>query len=631
MIFWVVALVLTVGALALLLRPLSQKPEPEDEGAPDAVDHDIAVYKSQLEELDRDRENGRLSPEEADAARVEIGRRLIAADDRRQKGQRRGWHASGAVTGGVAAILVAGTAFGVYYTTGMPGTPDNPLAGRAAELALAQSRSQGDPGDPHAGGQPGANGQGVDRSLDAAAAKLRKRLESGEGTVDDWLFLGRTELMRQAYAGAAKAFEQAMAMAPEDMSVKSAYGEALVLWAGGEVTDRAQRIFSEVVAASPVDPRARFYLAEAKMQAGDPKGALEAFIALTNESPADAPWLPALRARAEGLASELGIDIAGRLPDVASGPPALPPTLENLTGDAAPGPTAEQVAEAESMAPEDRQDMIQGMVDGLAERLQENPMDFQGWMRLIRSRMVLKEPGKAQEALNTALQLFDGAPVPKRMLAETAAEFDLTLPDGFVMPAMPSAPPAQSADSGTTAPDQAAAEAPPGPTQEDVTAAQEMSPEDRQTMVEGMVAQLSERLATETPDDVEGWMQLARSYDVLRRDDDALAALVGAAGAAERTSHPELETILIDQARLRRAMAGNAQTPETIALMKRVAAMNPDNIEALWFLGIDAVRQQDKARARTLFDRVLADLPDDAPEKKALAAEADRLVGAVSE
>jgi cytochrome c-type biogenesis protein CcmH len=56
----------------------------------------------------------------------------------------------------------------------------------------------------------------------------------------------------------------------------------------------------------------------------------------------------------------------------------------------------------------------------------------------------------------------------------------------------------------------------PGPTGEDVAAAGEMSPEDRQAMIEGMVAQLSDRLATEGGD-VEDWNRLIRSLAVLER------------------------------------------------------------------------------------------------------------------
>ena len=64
----------------------------------------------------------------------------------------------------------------------------------------------------------------------------------------------------------------------------------------------------------------------------------------------------------------------------------------------------------------------------------------------------------------------------------------------------------------------------PGPTREQMEAAQEMSPEERQAMVQGMVEGLASRLE-ETPEDLEGWLRLARAYAVLGRRDDAVSAL----------------------------------------------------------------------------------------------------------
>lgn len=63
----------------------------------------------------------------------------------------------------------------------------------------------------------------------------------------------------------------------------------------------------------------------------------------------------------------------------------------------------------------------------------------------------------------------------------------------------------------------------PGPSAADVSAAQEMAPEDRSAMIEGMVQRLADRLK-ETPDDLEGWLRLGRAYTVLQRTDEAAAA-----------------------------------------------------------------------------------------------------------
>ncbi len=72
------------------------------------------------------------------------------------------------------------------------------------------------------------------------------------------------------------------------------------------------------------------------------------------------------------------------------------------------GPTAADVAAAQEMPDADRQAMISGMVDGLALKLAESPHDEAGWIKLIRSRMVLGQPETAAKDLTAARQAFAG-------------------------------------------------------------------------------------------------------------------------------------------------------------------------------------------------------------------------------
>jgi cytochrome c-type biogenesis protein CcmH len=84
------------------------------------------------------------------------------------------------------------------------------------------------------------------------------------------------------------------------------------------------------------------------------------------------------------------------------------------------------------------------------------------------------------------------------------------------------------------------AESTPGPTAEDMQAAGEMSSEDRNAMIEGMVAQLDQRLR-DNPDDAAGWRRLIRSYAVLGRMDEARGALErGLKGLGEESSEGQL-------------------------------------------------------------------------------------------
>jgi cytochrome c-type biogenesis protein CcmH len=73
-----------------------------------------------------------------------------------------------------------------------------------------------------------------------------------------------------------------------------------------------------------------------------------------------------------------------------------PPTEQPAAS--APGPTADDIAAAGKMAPEDRSAMVRGMVERLAERLQRDGSDIDGWLRLVRAYTVIGDRGKAISA-----------------------------------------------------------------------------------------------------------------------------------------------------------------------------------------------------------------------------------------
>src|SRR5690606_6039406 len=142
------------------------------------------------------------------------------------------------------------------------------------------------------------------------------------------------------------------------------------------------------------DVRARFYRGLALLQRGEQQDALDVWVGLIEGAPADAPWLPDLRQRAAALAGELGLDPEQVLP-----PERPVGTAQAEDGASAPrGPTAEEMQAAEAMSPEEREEMIRGMVEGLAARLEQQPDDVEGWRMLGRSFAALGEQAKSAEA-----------------------------------------------------------------------------------------------------------------------------------------------------------------------------------------------------------------------------------------
>ncbi len=367
MTLWLVLGAMTAVALALLLRPLLAR-----RSRPAAAEaHDVEVYRQQLAEIVRDRDRGLLTESEAKAAEIEIERRLLrAADGARAAAQRKapGW-AKSRVTAGAIAILLPVLAIAIYVQQGQPGLPGAPFASREQE-----------------------RGRDV-AALQARIAELQARVEAAPHDADAWLVLAQALRGAHQFAAAADAFAQIVALGRSDAPILAAQGEMLTLAAGGVVTPAARAAFQTALNREPREPRARYYVGLAALQAGEPNQALDVWLALEADSAPDAPWLPILRQRIRETAAQHDIDVAARRPAPADG------------GAAIPGPSAQDQAAAEAMSPEDRERMIRGMVDRLAARLADEPDDLTGWRRLARSYSVLGEHDKAIDAYQKALAL----------------------------------------------------------------------------------------------------------------------------------------------------------------------------------------------------------------------------------
>ncbi len=333
-----------------------------------------AIYRDQMDEVSRDLERGLLSEDQAEAARAEIGRRLLALEDgadastdTREKKR----SPLGAIFAGVAATVLAAA---VYFAYGSPGLPGLPAADRNAADRMAA----------------GAPGKAVADELRARIRDIAGDLERNPNDLRGWVGLGDALTALRRHNEAAVAWQQAMRLAPQDADFASRRGEALTFAAGGQVTPDARAAFEEAVRRNEGEPRAQYYLGLADRQGGRLREALNRWLSLEAGSPEGAPWQKFLRPRIAELALELGIDAAA-LSELRNA--AAP-----LVVDAPPGPTREQVEAAQGMDAADREQMIRGMVDRLAARLETAPDDAEGWARLGRARTVLGEPALAREA-----------------------------------------------------------------------------------------------------------------------------------------------------------------------------------------------------------------------------------------
>jgi cytochrome c-type biogenesis protein CcmH len=386
MLFWIVAAAMTAAVTALVLTPLLRSRQAVGPGAGSRASYDMEVYRDQLAELERDVARGVIDSRQAQAARAEIGRRMLAVAE---EGKREAAAPGGASSRGSRSIalalcvLIPAGALAVYIPTGKPNLPGQPFASRETNRD---------------GGPPGQVMQAI--------AKLEQHLKDEPNDLQGWLLMAQTYTRMGRFDDSVEAYRHAVGISQgKEPGILSSFAEAMTAANQGMVPEEATRTFEAVLQSDPNDARARYYLALARGQAGDMRGALDRWVELAAQSPADAPWLPTVRQRITETAGQLGVDVASVMPQ------PLPATQQNEAatgGTPAPGPTREQVAGAADMTPEQRQGMIRGMVDNLATKLRENPNDADGWLRLGRAYKVLGEQDKSVEALASGAKAAPG-------------------------------------------------------------------------------------------------------------------------------------------------------------------------------------------------------------------------------
>ena len=346
MSLWFVFALMTAAAIFAVLWPLGRWSRGTQRAGSDQ-----AVYRDQLDEIARDCAAGLIGEAEAEAARVEVSRRLIAAADAAQA-------QSTAVPGETlrrraAAVIVLlaipAIAAALYLTLGSPELPGQPLADRAA--APMQ-----------------------ERPLDSLVAQVETHLEKNPEDGRGWEVVGPFYMRFGRFEDAVKARRNSLRINGANADREADLAESLMGVANGVVTDEAKAAFERAIVEDTKNPKARFFLGVAAHQDGQGAKAAEIWRDMIKDARPDSPWVGMVR---EALA---GVGAASE----------------------APGPSAEDVAAAQQMKPEDRDAMVRGMVDRLAERLKRDGSDVEGWLRLVRAYTVLGDRDRALSAIADA-------------------------------------------------------------------------------------------------------------------------------------------------------------------------------------------------------------------------------------
>ena len=387
MLLWVVLACLTAIVLIVLLRPLAGAGTADR--APEAFD--AAVYRDQLNEIDADRARGLIGEEEAEAARVEIARRLLAADSKAVASDRAksdGARAKAAMIAIGAALPLL--ALGLYLTYGSPRLPDQPLAARLQDPAS-------------------------DRNLEALVARVEARLREHPEEGDGWEVIAPVYMGWRRYGDAAQAYAQAIRLLGPSAKRLSGQGQALVLANNGVVTEDARSALERALDLDPTLIEPRILLAIVKEQDGQFQAAIEDWRALLSKADANAPWRELVEKRIAAAEAHL----AGKPMNEAETPtPQAGAQSQN-------GPSASDIAAAQNMSPAERQAMVEQMVQGLAARLDQDGSDLAGWLKLVRAYSVLDRKDDALKALQRAKSQFSGNTQALQQLNALAVELGL--------------------------------------------------------------------------------------------------------------------------------------------------------------------------------------------------------------
>ena len=380
MVFWIAALTLTLVCVVIIVAGFRTAPE---DAAPD-----VAVYRDQLKELDRDLSRGVLDPQEAETTRAEIARRLLAADKAAQS-QVQGWRGNGMIGAALVLALVLGVSAGVYFRVGAPGYGDQPLALRIDSIETARRNR---PGQAVAEAEVPDEIDTSRADVTQMADQLRSVLEGRPDDLRGWQLAVTTESGLGDMEAAWRAQDRVIAIkgdaaTGDDFALLS---ELMILAAGGYVSPEAERALTEALRRDETNGTARYYAGLMYAQGGRPDLAWPIWRRLVADSLPDDPWLPPIYAQIEAVSSAAGD----------------PTSVDELPRPR--GPTADDVAAMGALTMEERMAQIGGMVEGLAARLAADGGPPRDWAQLITAYGVMGRLDDAAKVYEEAKLVFAG-------------------------------------------------------------------------------------------------------------------------------------------------------------------------------------------------------------------------------
>lgn len=341
-------LLIAIVAVIIIVAALALWPRKVN--SPPSSDRGGTVYREQLEALDRDLAAGSVPAAEAESLRIELSRRLIEASKKNVEAP-----VKPTVSPLLFALFIPLIAAPLYWHFGSPSMVDTPLAPRIADAVK-------------------------NNDFEGMLAQVEKHLAEKPDDAAGWKVVAQAYARLGRFDDAAKAYLKIASLNPPTADILTSYGEMLTIGNKGLITKDAAQAFAQALTLDVAYPKARFFAAMAMKQDGKIAEAKAAYEKLLADAPPDAAWRKA---------------VESELASMGATPPAL---------------SDQQVKDGTAMNSADQSAMIKGMVDGLEQKLSANPDDLEGWLKLIRARMVLGEADKAKGALEKANTQFKDKP-----------------------------------------------------------------------------------------------------------------------------------------------------------------------------------------------------------------------------
>ncbi|MGO9699926.1 MAG: c-type cytochrome biogenesis protein CcmI, partial [Xanthobacteraceae bacterium] len=259
MTLWLILAAMTAAAVVAVIWPLARRAGAAPSGS------DMAVYRDQLAEIERDLAAGLIGKTEAQAARVEISRRLLAASDAAEAAPPTGnavsaaWRRRAVAAASLLALPVV--AVGLYLVLGSP------------ELASGQ---------PVAQHNVAATPQSIEALVAEAEAHLARNAQDGRG----WEILAPIYMRLGRYSDSVAAWRNTLQLLGDNAEREANLGEALTAEANDVVTADAKTAFVRAVTLDKTNVTARYYLGLAAEQDGQRDKAANIWRDLIAEAPA---------------------------------------------------------------------------------------------------------------------------------------------------------------------------------------------------------------------------------------------------------------------------------------------------------------------------------------------------------